>query len=178
MKAILAGSRSHARGCDESDRVHRGHGRIPDRGARAVLPVKPSAPMPRPAPCVAVAALCPKARAWKSKPSPSCKCFVSAFTSKRFSSLFSLTLGPPRVLRMGRSGLLLPERLSGQKREGKAACPCTPTRERIGASARDKKPRTGQGFYSVGKWARRWERAVLGFCSASQIWASRSAESA
>lgn len=30
MKAILSGSRSHARGCDQSDRVHRGHGRIPD----------------------------------------------------------------------------------------------------------------------------------------------------
>src|SRR5699024_6447998 len=42
----------------------------------------------------------------------------------------------------------------------------------------NKKPRTGQGCHSVGKWARRLERVALGFCSASQIWASRSAESA
>ena len=125
--------------------------------------------------CVAVAAL-PKGARGKSKPSPSCKCFVSAFTYNRFFPLF-LTLGSPRVLRMGRSGLLLPERLSG-KTGRESRVPLYPTREPIGASARDKKPRTGQGFYSVGKWARRWERAVLGFCSASQIWASRSAESA
>lgn len=63
---------------------------------------------------------------------------------------------------MGRSGLLLPGRLSGQKREGKAACPCT-LQGNLSELRLETKAPHGAGLLFSGEMARRWARAVLGF---------------